>query len=94
MDIADLAASAVKKITTGKGKRLAKKGYPEDLPKVQPVTISNKDDGKFDVGFAMKETMPDDFDSKTYYCRSQDGSENDRLPRPDHDQRNVDRLRR
>lgn len=67
MDIADLAASAVKKITKGKGKRLAKKGYPEDLPKVQPVKISNKKDDKFDVGFAMKEAMPDDFDSKTYY---------------------------
>lgn len=67
MDIADLAASAVKKITKGKGKRLAKKGYPEDLPKAQPVKISNKTDDKFDVGFAMKETMPDDFESKTYY---------------------------
>lgn len=67
MDIADLAASAVKKITKSKGKRLAKKGYPEDLPKVQPVKISNKKDDKFDVGFAMKEAMPDDFDSKTYY---------------------------
>lgn len=67
MDIADLAASAVKKITKSKGKRLAKKGYPEDLPKVQPVKISNKTDDKFDVGFAMKETMPDDFESKTYY---------------------------
>ena len=41
MDIADLAASAVKKITKSKGKRLAKKGYPEDLPKAQPVKISN-----------------------------------------------------
>ena len=67
MDIADLAASAVKKITKGKGKRLAKKGYPEDLPKAKPVKISNKTDDKFDVGFAMKETMPDDFESKTYY---------------------------
>ena len=67
MDIGDLAASAVKKITKSKGKRLAKKGYPEDLPKVQPVKISNKTDDKFDVGFAMKETMPDDFESKTYY---------------------------
>ena len=67
MNIADIAASAVKKITTGKGKRLAKKGYPEDLPKVQPVTISNKTNDKFDVGFAMKETMPDDFESKKYY---------------------------
>ena len=28
MDIADLAASAVKKITKSKGKRLAKKGIP------------------------------------------------------------------
>ena len=67
MDIADLAASAVKKITKSKGKRLAKKGYPEDLPKVQPVKISNKTDDKFDVGFAMKQTMPDDVESKTYY---------------------------
>ena len=66
MDIADLAASAVKKITKGKGKRLAKKGYPEDLPKAKPVKISNKTDDKFDVGFAMKETMPDDFRSEEH----------------------------
>lgn len=67
MDIADIAAKAVKKISSGKGKKLAKKGYPEELPKVQPVTVSNKNDGKFDVGFAMTETMPDDFESKKYY---------------------------
>ena len=44
MDIADLAASAVKKITTGKGKRLAKKGYPAELEKVSPVTISRSEE--------------------------------------------------
>ena len=37
MDIADVAAKAVKKISSGRGKKLAKKGYPEELPKVQPV---------------------------------------------------------
>lgn len=61
MDIADLASKAVVKIAKGKGKRLAKKGKAPELPKVQPVTIKNSADGKFDVGFAMKETMPDDF---------------------------------
>ena len=39
MDIADVAAKAVKKISSGRGKKLAKKGYPEELPKVQPVTV-------------------------------------------------------
>lgn len=67
MDIGDIAASAVKKITTGKGKRLGKKGYPEDLPKIQPTKIENKKDNKYDVGFSMKEVMPDDFESKKYY---------------------------
>ena len=46
MDIADIATKAVKKISSGRGKKLAKKGYPEELPKVQPVTVSNKNDGK------------------------------------------------
>ncbi|MCQ2485992.1 MAG: hypothetical protein MJ168_11755 [Clostridia bacterium] len=61
MDIADLASKAVVSIAKGKGKRLAKKGKAPELPKVQPVTVKNTADGKFDVGFAMKETMPDDF---------------------------------
>lgn len=67
MDIGDIAASAVKKIASSKGKRLGKKGYPDELPAVQPTKISNKKDDKFDVGFSMKEVMPDDFDSKKYY---------------------------
>lgn len=63
MDIADLASKAVIKISKGKGKRLAKQGTAPELPKVEPVTIKNSADGKFDVGFAMLETMPDDFGS-------------------------------
>ena len=65
MDIADLASKAVVKIAKGKGKRLAKQGKAPELPKVQPVTVKNTTDGKYDVGFAMKETMPDDFGQKT-----------------------------
>lgn len=61
MDIADLASKAVIKISKGKGKRLAKKGKAPELPKVQPVTVRNTTDGKFEVGCCIKETMPDDF---------------------------------
>ena len=61
MDIGDLAASAVKKIATKKGNKISKKGPAPELPKVQPVTIRNNKDSKFDVGFAMREMMPDDF---------------------------------
>lgn len=63
MNIADLAAKAVKGISKGKGKRLAKKGVAPELPKVQPITIRNTADGKYDVGFATAEIMPDDFGS-------------------------------
>ncbi len=67
MDIADLAAKAVKKIATGKGKRLNKKGSAPELPRVQPTTVKNTKDNKFDVGFAAREMMPDDFGKKKYY---------------------------
>lgn len=66
MDIADLAAKAVQKISSGKGRRIAKKGYAPSPEKVNPTAIKAAD-GKYEVGFAMKETMPDDFDSRTYF---------------------------
>ncbi|MBP9988499.1 MAG: hypothetical protein KBT46_03285 [Ruminococcus sp.] len=67
MSAADFAAKAVKSISAKKGKKIAKKGAAPELEKVMPTTIKNTTDGKFDVGFAMKETMPDDFDSRTYF---------------------------
>lgn len=67
MDIGDLAASAVKKIATRKGKKLSKKGPAPELPKVQPTVIRNNKDTKYDVGFAAREIMPDDFGKQKYY---------------------------
>jgi hypothetical protein len=67
MDIGDLAASAVKKIATRKGKKLSKKGSAPELPKVQPTVIRNNKDSKYDVGFATREMMPDDFGKQKYY---------------------------
>lgn len=67
MDLGDLAASAVKKIATGKGKRICKKGPAPELPKVQPTIIRNNKDTKYDVGFSSREMMPDDFGDKKYY---------------------------
>lgn len=67
MAIADLAAKAVKGISAKKGRKIAKKGSAPKLEKVMPQTIKNTADGKFDVGFAMKETMPDDFNERTYF---------------------------
>lgn len=65
MDIGDLASKAVIKIAKGKGKRLAKQGKAPELPKIQPTIVKNTTDGKFEVGFSMLETMPDDFGQKT-----------------------------
>ena len=67
MDIGKLAASAVKKIATRKGNKLKKKGPAPELEKVMPTTIKNNKDSKYDVGFAMREIMPDDFGKKKYY---------------------------
>lgn len=67
MDIGKLAASAVKKIATKKGNKLKKKGQAPELEKVMPTTIKNSKDAKYDVGFAMREIMPDDFGKQKYY---------------------------
>lgn len=67
MDIGKLAASAVKKIATNKGNKLRKKGPAPELEKVMPTTIKNHKDSKYDVGFAMREIMPDDFGKQKYY---------------------------
>lgn len=67
MDIGKLAASAVKKIATKKGNKLKKKGPAPELEKVMPTTIKNSKDAKYDVGFAMREIMPDDFGKRKYY---------------------------
>lgn len=67
MDLGKLAASAVKSIATKKGNKLRKKGPAPELEKVMPTTIKNADSSKYDVGFAMREIMPDDFGKQKYY---------------------------
>lgn len=67
MDLGDFAAKAVKSISSGKGKRLKRKGNAPEIAKVNPTVIKNDADDKFEVGCAVKETMPDDFNDRTYY---------------------------
>ncbi len=66
MNIADFAASAVKKIAVGHGKKLAKKGDAPEIKSAEPVYLIDSSD-IFKVGFSMKEVMPDDITSKKYW---------------------------
>lgn len=67
MDIADLAAKALKKIATSKGKSLAKKGDAPVIKKAEPIRMKNGTDEYFNAGFACKEVMPADVTAKKYY---------------------------
>lgn len=67
MDIADLAAKALKKIATSKGKSLAKKGDAPVIKKAEPIRMKNGTDEFFSAGFACKEVMPADVTAKKYY---------------------------
>lgn len=67
MDIADIAAKALKKIATAKGKSLAKKGEAPVIAPAEPVRMKNGTDEFFNAGFACKEVMPADVTAKKYY---------------------------
>lgn len=67
MDIADLAAKALKKIAVSKGKKLAKSGSAPAIAKAEPVRMKNKTDEFFNAGFACKQVMPKDVTAKKYY---------------------------
>lgn len=67
MNIADLAASAVKKIADNHGKKLNRKMTAPEIPQAVPVSLKNTDGNIFNVGFSMKEVMPDDVTAKKYW---------------------------
>ena len=59
MDIADIAAKALKKIAVRKGKKLAKTTAAPVLEKAQPIRMKNRMDEFFNVGFASRVVMPE-----------------------------------
>ncbi|MBR5428752.1 MAG: hypothetical protein IK118_10420 [Clostridia bacterium] len=63
MDLASLAASAVKKISLAESKNVQKKHPAKPLPDVQPTVITGE---CWQCGFAMREVMPDSLDSAFY----------------------------
>ncbi len=67
MDIADIAASAVKKIAVRHGKKLNKKAVAPEIPQAKPVYLKNTESNTFNVGFSMKEVMPEDVTAKKYW---------------------------
>ncbi len=67
MNIADVAASAAKKIAVNHGKKLAKKGDAPVIEKAQPVCFKSTNGNIFNVGFSMKEVMPEDVTAKKYW---------------------------
>lgn len=64
--LADKAASAVKKIETGRGKRLKKKVVTPPIS-AHAIKDLKSSDGKYYCGFAMREVMPDDVLAKDYW---------------------------
>ncbi len=67
MNIADLAASAVKKIADNHGKKLNRRMTAPEIPQAEPAFLKNADANIFNVGFSMKEVMPDDVTAKKYW---------------------------
>lgn len=67
MNIADFAASAVKKIAINHGKKLNRKMTAPDIPVSEPVVLKNPDGNIFNVGFSMKEVMPENVTAKKYW---------------------------
>lgn len=67
MNIADLAASAVKKIADNHGKKLNRKMTAPEIPQAKPEFLKNAESNIFNVGFSMKEVMPDDVTAKKYW---------------------------
>ncbi len=64
MNIADIAASAVKAISKQNGKKLKKK---MTAPPIPDHTVKKVVGEQFNVGFACCEVMPDDIDTATYW---------------------------
>ena len=67
MNIADFAASAVRKIGKHTGKKLAKSVGAPEIPKSEPVRMKNPTDEFYNLGFAKREVMPDDIETGTYW---------------------------
>lgn len=67
MNIADFAASAVKKIADNHGKKLNRKMTAPEIPQAKPEFLKNADGNIFNVGFSKKEIMPDDVLAKKYW---------------------------
>lgn len=67
MNIADFAASAVKKIAINHGKKVNRKMTAPEIPQAEPVVLKNAEGNVFNVGFSMKEVMPDDVTAKKYW---------------------------
>ncbi len=67
MNIADFAASAVKKIADNHGKKLNRKMTAPEIPQAKPEFLKNAESNTFNVGFSMKEVMPDDVTAKKYW---------------------------
>ena len=88
--LADKAASAVKKIETGRGKRLKKKVVTPPIS-AHAIKDLKSSDGKYYCGFAMREVMPDDVLAKDYWIA---GKKNRRRSRPCHGKSHVDRRKR
>lgn len=64
MAIADVAASAMKKITLRNSKKLAKK---RTTPTISDHIVKKVQGNRFVVGFSQQEVMPDDFNKTTYW---------------------------
>lgn len=67
MNIADFAASAVKKIAVNHGKKVNRKMTAPEIPQAEPVILKNSEGNIFNVGFSMKEVMPQDVTAKKYW---------------------------
>ena len=67
MNIADFAASAVKKIAINHGKKVNRKMTAPEIPQAEPSFLKNAEGNIFNVGFSMKEVMPEDVTSKKYW---------------------------
>ena len=67
MNIADFAASAVRKIGKHAGKKLAKSVGAPEIPKSEPIRMKNPTDEFYNLGFAKREVMPDDIETGTYW---------------------------
>lgn len=66
MEIADLAAKAVRSLSKQSGRNMKRR---KTAPPISPHMIKHmvSDNGKFEVGYAMREVMPDDVLAKDYW---------------------------